>query len=83
MAKKKVRPVYGVRLMTTNTRNGNPRRSWIVFDHEGWRIDCIDEGFEGPCVFADKYPGGIPLIHVRVAPKAYREACSARTRMMA
>ena len=64
--------VFGIRLKAKNDINGNPRRCWVVFNVEGLRIDTIDEGYVGASAFVDRYPGGVPLMHVPVTVATYR-----------
>jgi hypothetical protein len=60
--------------MAPRTPNGNPRRCWIVFDHQGNRIDCVDEGNVGAQAFTHKYPGGTALVWINVKVREYRDA---------
>jgi hypothetical protein len=74
MLVKRVKTVYGVRLMAPNDPSGNPRRCWVVFNVKGERIDVIDEGYDGESAFTRAHPGGVMLMSVRVAYAPYHQA---------
>lgn len=58
-------------LKSKNDRNGNPRRLWVVYNHRGYIMEVIDEGYSGrPYHLKDKVE--IAEIEVPVSEYDYR-----------
>jgi hypothetical protein len=49
-------PVTFTHLCADNDVNGNPRRCWIVTDHQGRHVETLDEGYVGEGQLQARYP---------------------------
>ena len=54
-------------LKTTNDRNGNPRRVWILYGEDGNPAMVRDEGYAGRPDW-----GAVELSNINVSPREYR-----------
>jgi hypothetical protein len=59
-----------------NSKNGNPRRGWFIFDSQGTCLDFIDEGFQGVDSLRESaYRNTVPSnISIDVEPRVYQAA---------
>jgi 3-dehydroquinate dehydratase len=49
-------PVTALHLCADNDVNGNPRRVFVVMNHEGRFVEAIDEGYEGDGALYKRWP---------------------------
>jgi hypothetical protein len=49
-------PVTVTHLCANNDVNGNPRRVYVVTDHEGAFVEALDEGYEGEAAVYNRWP---------------------------
>lgn len=58
-----------------NTKNGNPRRGWIIANSDGEFIDFVDEGYEGTgALKTSAYSTAAPTPAIMVEASVYKEA---------
>ena len=59
-----------------HTKNGNPRRGWIIADDDGSFIDFVDEGYLGNAALRQSgYASVTPTTtSIEVPPSVYRDA---------
>jgi hypothetical protein len=49
-------PVTFLHLCADNDVNGNPRRCFVVTDHQGRHVETLDEGYSGEGELQARYP---------------------------
>jgi hypothetical protein len=58
-----------------NTKNGNPRRGWIIANNEGEFVDFIDEGYQGlGALKLSPYANAVPTPTIMVEASVYKVA---------
>lgn len=65
-------PCYYQHLTADNDTNGNPRRLYLVIDHDGAMVAAIDEGYLGKGAIAG-YDGLRELPELKITPRQYRD----------
>jgi hypothetical protein len=58
-----------------NTKNGKPRRGWIITNSDGEFVDFVDEGFEGVGALKNSaYANAARTSVLLVEPSVYKDA---------
>lgn len=61
-----------VKVRTSNSRSGNPRRGWVCWDLKGKFHGFVDEGYEGSQALKKCYPNANRVFPaIEIAPKEY------------
>lgn len=66
---------YFQHVKTTNDTNGNPRRSFLVFDESMNLLSIIEEGYQGNSAMQAEFPNYHELkelYSINVQPKEYK-----------
>jgi len=80
--------MLAIYIKTINDKNGNPRRGWIIADHNGDFISFVDEGYQGKAALVSSGYGNVTSTAsaLEVMPSvyntAYREAYGAIEKAM-
>ena len=58
-----------------HSRNGNPRRGWIIAGDDGYVLDFVDEGLRGRLVLDGGPYDNVPrsMFTLEVTPSTYRD----------
>lgn len=63
-----------IRVITTNTTSGNPRRGWVHVNEHGNFIAFIDEGYSGSEPIQQLRNAGVAeSITLNITPKEYNQ----------
>ena len=64
---------YVIHICAPNDTNGNPRRCYAVYRHDGTLLAVVDEGYRGWTEALKPWPGFIELCRINVKAGEYRD----------
>lgn len=73
MSSKQSKKYYAIHLNAGRDINGNPRRSWIVFDDLGNYAGKVMESYAGEAHLRERFPNAIVLAEVPTSPGYHRQ----------